>query len=168
MIFLYALLIIFFVFGVFTALILGIEEVYQFVQKRKLLKDATNKLPDVVDEKRLCSVHTWERVPAVNEEGLVVDIQVCNTCGFIPTRNSMLPVETLNKMNSKLKEMAWEDGIIRQFTANEQTQLKTLFASELESGMDYQKVIGAYMAGQTLQERFIIFRLGQLEGKSNE
>jgi hypothetical protein len=150
--------------GLLTILFLLVEKVVDFqkdLQKKKLVEQA---IPVEVDESRLCkNGHTWAEVPSINEKGEYIQLQICDSCGLIPSRNLMSKPETMIKVRNNVKAAQLDNKIIEDFSTHEEEDMREIFAEELKSGTDFKKVLKVYNAGQTFRERYIMYRLGRLE-----
>lgn len=130
------------------------------IRKRVLKKFS----PKPVNEMRLCKVpHQWIDATSVNENGELGKIHVCSVCGFLPTKDMMLTESALEKIVQIRKFTELDETIMNDFANMEEVSLKEHFGKEIEGGLDFQKVLQVYNAGQTLQERFILYRMTKRE-----
>lgn len=140
---------------------LWLTDLVNFVTVKKARKKL---LPVPVDNARLCqTTHKWTEATTVNQRGEFSKAYVCTICGFIPSRDLMLTVETLEKMTGIWKSIELDELIINDFATMEEDTLKKHFSKEIEGGFDFEKILQVYKAGQTMQERFILYRIAKKE-----
>lgn len=131
------------------------------IEKRRTLKSI---LPTPVDDNRLCNDrHEWTTAKVVDIKGEFLDIKVCSKCGFFPSLNSMATKEGLRRIQENNRLYTFNTKVIEDFTTIEETDLKEFFAEEIKAGLDFQKVVRTYNAGQTMRQRFTLYKIERSE-----
>jgi hypothetical protein len=120
--------------------------------KRRLLKSI---VPIPVDETRLCQgPHTWEDANSIDEQGEFTKIQICDVCGFIPSKNLMATEEGMRRTKINRKITEFEDRNKEVFIKLEERMLREDFEQELKNGVSFDKIIKTHLYGQTFNKRF--------------
>ena len=145
------------------------EWIGSYLIRREEKKLAKSMSPSPADEALLCrEPHKWVEVQTINREGKVVPVNVCDVCGFIPSTDMIANPEALTRARKAREERQKDEKLINDFTNIEENDLKELFADELKNGMNFDKVVRAYYAGQTLQKRFILYKIKQFESNKTD
>ena len=149
--------------GVYVGLVLPYY-VNKLVINREKKRELNALMPTKVDDSRLCKEpHIWMEAISLNENIEYVPINVCSTCGFIPSRNMMTTKEGLKRIieNNYIRKL--EEDIHRDFENKENEEIKKFLKSEIENGLTYDKINEIYHAGQTSGKRFIIYKIARGE-----
>ncbi|HXN74916.1 MAG TPA: hypothetical protein VN855_00305, partial [Candidatus Acidoferrum sp.] len=113
---------------------------------------------------RVCNEpHSWIDAASVNEHGKLGKVHVCSICGFLPSRGLMVTEEALEKIKQIRKDTELSESMVNDFADKEEASLKEYFSKEVENGLDFQKIIQAYNAGQSMEQRFIIYKMSRVE-----
>lgn len=129
-------------------------------EKKRMLRQMT---PSPVEEYLLCDgPHEWTEIASLSEDGTIATINACDKCGLLAGRDAMVSQEALRRSRESRKRMEFDEKVINEFSEKEEGAMKAHFAEELKNGLDYQKLLLAYKAGQTLQQRYILYRIQKL------
>jgi hypothetical protein len=122
-----------------------------------------------VNDHRLCKgPHTWIDANSINEKGEYVKINVCNSCGFIPSKDLMATEQGLERIKENRRLLDLEDRIREDFIDMEEAGLRDHFKQEIENGLSFEKLIQAYNAGQNLKQRFTIYKMVRADKEKQE
>ena len=137
------------------------------IQNERILRKIR---PTEVDENRLCNQpHEWFSAPhTVDEKGDYTYVNVCKNCGIIPTMNSMASIDGLKHIKKNQKLLKEEEQIKDGFSKFEEDEIRFHFEEELKNGLEFGKLVKVYRAGQTMKERFILYRLYNLQNSTTE
>lgn len=131
------------------------------IEKYRLFSIIT---PTPVDDYKLCQGrHTWIDANTLDENNEVVKINVCDVCGFIPSKNLMATQEGLKRIRENKKLNDLEEKIKKEFIDIEEAGLKEFFSEELKNGLNFDKIAQVYSYGQTLRNRLILYKIARAE-----
>lgn len=117
--------------------------------------------PTEVNESRLCKeTHKWLEVPIIDEDSRSTVLNVCETCGFLPSRNLMSTKAGLERIAIHKKMFALNQKIEQDFLEKENMLLNHLVKQEKFSIEDLVEV---YDAGRTAVKRFAIYKIVRAE-----
>jgi hypothetical protein len=131
-------------------------------EKNKALK---NVVPNPVDEDKLCQgPHAWIEA-TVNEGTRYTLINVCEKCGFIPSKNLMATQEGIKRVKEHKKRIEQELAFENEFLLSQQKEYEAFFADEIKNGLSLDKLFKVYEDGQTAYQRYVMFKLAKLESQ---
>jgi len=135
-----------------------------FLEKRKMSKFAPSK----VDQNKMCKApHTWIDMPAISDKGNIT-IKVCRLCGFVSGSDQMLPPDTLDQIEEDNKIRAIEARLDKEFIDKEEADVRKLLETELQNGLNYEKIVTIHAAGQTFNQRCAMYKASKSEEISKE
>lgn len=131
------------------------------IEKRRVLRDI---VPSLVDDSKLCNgPHTWFEAKSIDEKNEYIYINVCDTCGFIPGRNLMASQNGLKRIKENRKADDFDKRIVNDYMNLLENEIKEYFKEEIEKGLNVNKVIQVYNAGQRSREQFTLYKIARAE-----
>jgi hypothetical protein len=121
--------------------------------------------PTPVNKDKLCKEpHDWfSAQSSIDEKGEYTYVNICKNCGFIPSLGTMATADGLKHIERNQKLLREEESAKNSFAKFEEEEIRFDFEQELNNGLDFQKLVNVYRAGQTMKERFIMYRLYRTE-----
>lgn len=111
-----------------------------------------------VDKKKLCKgMHSWIDAKMAGGQG-VAPVKVCQMCGFISGTNKMATQDMIDRVEEQNRLFEIEEKLLEEFMKFEEKQVQAFFHEELKNGFNFDKLIQLHAAGQTFNERFMIFK----------
>jgi hypothetical protein len=95
----------------------------------------------------------------VDDKGEFTYVNVCKNCGFIPAMGVMATKDGLEHIEEHKRHLAAEEQLKDEFIKQEEEGIKRHFEEELKGGLDFRKIEQVYLAGQSLRERFILYKV---------
>ena len=121
-------------------------------------------IPSKVDNTKLCKgPHNWLKAPSV-DKGQKTESNICRVCGLVSGKELMASeeyieaIEEANKRNEITVRM-WDS-----FLAEEDQTIREFMTTELEKGLDFDKLVKIHTAGTTARDRFALY----LEAKKED
>lgn len=163
---------LFVVLGTLLGILVGLQlpylltKIVTWAEKKRFYKDL---YPTEVYESLLCKdPHDWLEVPSGNGYGENKMVNICTTCGFIPSNNLMATKVSLDRIVYNKKLFAFEKKLEQDFI-NRENELLDHFLKQEKLNMD--NLVEVYNAGMTANRRFVIFKMmvaEQERGASDE
>lgn len=144
-----------------------LRSVLTAIQNERLLSKI---LPTEVDSVLLCKEpHKWTLVvDGLDENAEFTHINVCTNCGFIPSMNVMATKEGLDYIEKNQQHAELEKKMVDDFVTMEKEGIERHFTEELKNGLEFRKLEQVYMAGQSMKERFIMYKLHKTQPNKEE
>ena len=79
----------------------------------------------------------------------------------------MATEESIRRMEETKLALALDDKLKSDFSIKEEEKILEYFDEELKSGLKIEKLISLYNAGQTMKERFILYRIARSKELNN-
>lgn len=139
----------------------------KIITLRETNKELSALIPVNVDESRMCNgAHNWLEAIAV-ENSEYTQLNVCRSCGFIPSKNLMATSEGLKRIILNNEMRAFEEGIAKDFSDKETNDINELI-EEFKKDTTNDKAMNIYFAGQSANKRYIIYKIARSEEKKRE
>lgn len=151
------------IFSVFVGLKLPfwLTNLVSRYEKRKIMKLLT---PTSVHENKLCnSPHAWVDATSVDDNNSYTFVKVCETCGFIPSKNLMATKAAIERIKENNRIRKINEDLEKSFIDMENEDLKKEFEQDIAKGLDYSKLLQVYLRGQTSAKRYVIFKISKFE-----
>lgn len=138
------------------------------VSKRERNRELEALIPGEIDDFRMCNnPHVWIETLGVTDESEYAPINVCSKCGFIPSKNLMATSEGLKRIIQNKAIREFEESVANDFVDKERADINTL-VEELKSNPTVDVAMFIYLAGQSANKRYIIYKIARSEEKRRE
>lgn len=146
-----------------------LSKVYIFLDtllKVRKLHRLYNALP--ADSRKVCkNPHTWMEIESVSKEGNG-KTQICRACGLLGGMDLMFTPEALERIEESNKISEIEAGLYKEFVAKEDSEIKRYFATEIQGGLRFDKLIQVHAAGTSFGTRFSYYKMAKSKDIQSE
>lgn len=150
----------------FVCLLVGLYTPLLIVHllERKLTKEFT-AVP--ASDRLLCSEepHVWIDTEVLLDSGDLTTTKLCTECGLLSGLDQMVTPEHLARILEENKTKAENKILMEQFLVQETKAIQEAFKDEIVAGVTMRKLLNVYYAGQTSNNRLILFKFEQEKNK---
>jgi hypothetical protein len=131
----------------------------EYVQLKMKIRQIKKTLsPQPIDPNKLCTKkHAWIKAMVCSKNG-EERVEVCRICGLISGKELMATPEALDKIEEDNMLNMIEQQTASELLATDDAQIKKIFAEELDSGLNIDKLITVHAMGLTFLDRLKSYR----------